>query len=341
MPVLLEISNDTRQGKWKISSRSSQLYMQITHFKNPTLKLTLLMSLIALSVLSVKAQTNTAIDIYMAEVRAGTYKPVPSTVWENPKSYKETLESLKPYYSDTLALVRSKAYNIAKRLALNSDAKKLRKQVVGQLIDAIADKDSGISGYASSSLRDFSEQDFSEGQKFKLMSYLNKPIPHKRSVILLIGVLQLYGAIEPLRTLSGQGNGKYIRWAASLALARMEDAEALLFVVNTVKNRPVNDDLIYDLVPDLIYTRQKLAFDYLFKIINSDEENCFPADPDAVQKIMCAYRVLEYIAPYIENFPLQVEEEQLLVDDYQQALMDVRNWFRDNNTSYIIKKDTF
>ena len=127
------------------------------------------------------------------------------------------------------------------------------------------------------------------------------------------------------------------QWAAQLALARLGDPEALATVLTRVKQEPVNDDVVYELLPDLVYTRQKAALDYLVTIIQSDEKNCQSADPEAEQSILCGYRVLELLPPVIQNFPLTVDESgDLAVSDYPSALQQAREWLKENDDYQIV-----
>ena len=52
---------------------------------------------------------------------------------------------------------------------------------------------------------------------------------------------------------------------------------------------------------------------------------------DRNTRILCGYRLLEYIAYTIVDFPIVVDEDQeAQIDDYEQALLDVRSWFSQN-----------
>jgi hypothetical protein len=100
--------------------------------------------------------------------------------------------------------------------------------------------------------------------------------------------------------------------------------------------------MIYDLVPDMIYTRQKSMFDYLFRIIESNEKTCSSPNPDSSTKILCAYNVIGQIAPFIQKFPVEVRASgDLKSNDYEKTLLDVRNWIKENKAKYVIKSDGF
>jgi len=75
-----------------------------------------------------------------------------------------------------------------------------------------------------------------------------------------------------------------------------------------VERQPVNDDLVYEIVPYLVYTRRQEAFKFLERIIQSNESTYLSANADNEENILCGYRVLEYIAPVMINFPLPVDE---------------------------------
>ena len=110
---------------------------------------------------------------------------------------------------------------------------------------------------------------------------------------------------------------------------------------NKLQKAPLNDDFVYDFVPDLVYTLQPEIFRLLETIIQSNEKSCQSADPDYAQPILCGYRAMEYLAPVIEGYPLPLDEYgDLQVEDYEAALQELRSWFRENQ-SYVILNDSF
>ncbi|UII27533.1 hypothetical protein LVD15_03620 [Fulvivirga maritima] len=126
-----------------------------------------------------------------------------------------------------------------------------------------------------------------------------------------------------------------------LALSRMGDEASAQKIIGILENLPVNDNLVYELVPDLVYTRNKTAFDYLFTIINSNENNCTSADPDNEAAILCGYRVMEYLAPHLTAQPLPAEDGELAVDNYEQALQELRAWYTVNKSDYGISDEGY
>ena len=120
-----------------------------------------------------------------------------------------------------------------------------------------------------------------------------------------------------------------IKWNSLLALARLGDNNALNIVLEKVKKAGVNDDVVDALFPDLIYTQQRRAFDYLVSVLYSDDANCQSPDPESSSTMNCACRVIEMLAPIIKDFPLKVEPGgDLATDNYLSALITVRDWFK-------------
>ena len=157
---------------------------------------------------------------------------------------------------------------------------------------------------------------------------------------MLVGYLRVDKSTGELQSLSQPGNSPQIRWAALLALSRMGDATASQDILKRVKKAGINDDVVYDLFPDLIYTRNKELFAYLIEVLHSDEKNCTSAGEN-VSKIPCAYRVMEMLAPIIKDYPLTLDASgDVNTKDYAAALQTVRTWFK-QHPNYTILNDTY
>ncbi|MEN7551982.1 hypothetical protein AAG747_28970 [Rapidithrix thailandica] len=237
------------------------------------------------------------------------------------------LDVLERYAQDTLLEVRGRVYEVARQLGQLPE-ESLRQQAVELLVQGIGDEDGGLSGYCSRSLCYFALPDFSAKAKTTLAGYLNPETAHLSQVLRLAGFVQLQEQTTTLRLFTGEAYSGSIRWSAYLALARLGDAQALAFCLRTVQRYPLNDDLVYDLLPDLVYVRQKAASDYLVSLLQRDETNCESADAETSGKIPCAYRLIEYLAPIVEHYPLHPGPSgDLATDNYPAALQEVRAWF--------------
>ena len=157
-----------------------------------------------------------------------------------------------------------------------------------------------------------------------------------------MGYLEIQTSKNDLYNLSqDQSLGRKDRWTAMLALARMNDEQAITDVLNRVKRMPLTDAVVYDIFPDLVFTRRPEAISFLVEAIYSDAKNCESPNSDNAERIPCAYRIMEMLAPVIENYPLkQNASGDIETTDYTGALQQVRNWFK-SYTNYSILRDTY
>jgi hypothetical protein len=251
------------------------------------------------------------------------------------------LSTLATYQNDTLAAVRSRAYNIAKRIGQRSRNLAVRQTATAQLTRGIADPDAGISGNNSDALTGFRQTDFSAAAQTQLVNYLQPGTPHLDQVAMLAGFVSEESARAELQSLLTPKVSATTRWAIRLALARTGDEAAINYVLDKLNAAPVNDALVYDIVPGLVYTRQPAIFRYLETLVMSDEPNCQSADPDSQQRIRCGYRVMEALAPALTGFPVAVDAYgELLTDDYEQSLREVRAWLRERK-DYPMRTDVY
>jgi hypothetical protein len=101
----------------------------------------------------------------------------------------------------------------------------------------------------------------------------------------------------------------------------------------------MNDLVVHSLVPDIVYLNQREAIDYLLIKILDEEKLCSSPNPEVELSINCAYRLMEAVAPVIVDFPIELDASgDLLVDDYDEALSQVREWIQANYQSYQIKE---
>ena len=312
----------------KASPPPSQLLSMPHHNTKHTLLLTLLSLATVLTLQQVHAQSPAAtIATYLNAVRQNQHPTTPKQLWQDAEQHNEVLSALQPYYTDTLPGVRAQAYFLTKQVGTNSQDPTIRQSAVSQLITGLQDEDSGNIGRVHTYLSASDPADFTASSQQAVADLLSQNPPHFSRLLKLVGSLGMTDQLVPLQNLLPELSGRD-RWAAQLALARLGDQEALASVLARAKRYPVNDDVVYELLPDLIYTRQKEAIDYLVTIVQSDEKNCEPADPDASENILCGYRVLELLAPVIQDFPLTVDASgDLAVSDYPKALQQARQWF--------------
>ncbi len=279
---------------------------------------------------------------YMQKVRSETVSPtVPRSLYETDQP-GELLNALETYYNDSLKDVRRKAYYITYRVGL--EQKQITQQSITQLIDGLQDKNSGIVGALLEYLKEFRASDYPGEARKRIATLLKQGIPHYKKMIKIAGFLNLEEQKDFLKSLlaNQEYSSNTEQWVINLALARMGDENAIQFCLSTAKNMPVNDDFIYEIAPDLVYTRQKEIIDYLITLLMSEEKKCYSANPESPAKISCGYRIMEYLAPVIKDFPLQTDPAgEIVTDNYKRALESSRDWFKDHKDEYQLIIDTF
>lgn len=277
--------------------------------------------------------------LYFNDVRSEKYPPIPLP-FSLPENANKTLSSITVYEKDTAATVRLKAYGIVRFVGDKSRQTPVREKAVQQLVQATYDKDAGNVGAAIEYLTQFKIEDFNKAALDGIRTRLNQNPPHLDKLLRLMGYIEHIELTENIRPYTQPGNNKSLRWAAIVALARMGDESAITDMLTRAKKLPLNDDIIYNIFPDLIYTRQRAAFDYVIEILNSDEKNCTTSG-ETPTPIFCGYRIMEQLAKVIEGYPIpQDESGDLNTTDYEQALLTIRTWFKEHK-DYKILKNTY
>lgn len=302
---------------------------QFTHFISIVRKSVVLICISIVSVLAFgqeQLQSRTLQD-YLARVRVGEQPPQPKDLLQ-PDQISLHLRTLAFFQHDTVATVRQQVIVLTHQIGLQTVP--WRANAISQLIEAVRDPDSGNAGLALVYLTSFEKRDFTQAHRDSLLALFRTQRTHASKLIRLVGYLGDDRARTELSALAANRSAnRNDRWAAWLALSRMGDAAAIQEVMTRVKRLPVNDDLVYDIFPDLIYTRHPLAIQYMIEVINSEEPTCESADPEKPRPILCGYRVMELLAPVIERYPLQVSAGgDLATNNYPAALKQVRTWFR-------------
>jgi len=250
-------------------------------------------------------------------------------------SYEKLTDKLTPFYSDSIVFVRQKAYYLTYKKGLISNSE-IQQSVVLKLIHGCNDNNGGLVGNLLSYLMEFPGDSFKEEAKNEINNLLiKKKIFHFKKLAMLSGIAGA-GKETMQKDFLNPDISNETKWILSLALARQGSLKHTDYCMERVKNIPVNSEIISYIIPDLIYTRQRLAIDYCIDIIFSDKKDCYSPNPDKPEFILCAYRVIELLAPIIVDFPYQTDATgSLVTNDYEEALTVSRNWFTNNPTFQI------
>ncbi len=183
-------------------------------------------------------------------------------------------------------------------------------------------------------------QEFDQSAQKKIGDLLNPGQAHLREWVLLAGFLGLESHLKKL--LTAEALPKTLQQTIRFALVRCGDEQQLQKMMQKIRTIPVNDDFADQLVPLLVYTRQKVVTDYLLELIQKDDRICTPADAETPGTINCAYRIMEYLAPVIRDFPLKLGGSgDLTVDNYPVALELVRAWILERKGAYVLEDTTY
>jgi hypothetical protein len=288
----------------------------------------------------VLAHAQQDVDTYFASVRtrqAGTRFTAPV------KNENHHLRQLMVYSTDSSARVRAEAYYLLANLALTAQKEATAKEAVRYLLQGWRDADTGINNQVAQYLTSFTARYFDRIALDSIRSYMRKFPPYPGELFRLVSNLQLTEEMPALKTYSTQSKlPVHARWQAYTALARLGDQQAVDFMLNRVRSMGVSDDVVYELFPDLVYTRSFRAIRYLEEVLMSDDKRCDPPNGDSHTKITCAYRVMELLAPAIKDYPLtRSPSGDIAEKDYPKALDRVRAWFKEKDGTYEIIRDTF
>ena len=259
-------------------------------------------------------------------------------------SAQAMITAFKPYTSDSLENIRSLAYDaiaVSGQKATNLQTRQLATDI---LVDGCRDKEASMRKNVAGQLEHFLKSDFTESAKQKLASLLKMESQYFQNTVKLIGFLEINSEIPVLKAMldSGQIKNRTLEWDVRLCLARLNSKDDINYCVDMVKKKGLNDKIIYNLFPDLTYTRSKEAIDYMLEVLNRDAKDCFSPNPDNPVQISCAYRVMEFLAPIIMDFPLKKDKDgELEIEDYEKGLITCRAWFKKHLGDYEVNRDRF
>lgn len=276
----------------------------------------------------------TIIVSYLEDVRSGQQPPVPDVTAFTTKC-RETLNFLHSAVGDTDERVAVAACNIAFELSKTSSQQEIRRLGVAVLLKACMQ---GRAGSALDQLTGFASSDFSPQSRADVKALLVGSRSYRADLIRLASFLQLTDMIPLLKRWSAPGNDVQIRWSAIVGLARMGDAESTREMLSIVHKLGTTDETVYNVFPDLVFSRHPDAIAFLIDALKRDDILCLPADPERDTPIPCAYRIMELLASVIEDFPVRVGPGgDLDTADYPHALQSVRRWFSETRHYRIIR----
>lgn len=276
---------------------------------------------------------------YLDSIRAnGKTYMTPDYLWKT--TDVATLDKqLTRYTKDTNALVVEEAYDIMYHAGISS-ANLSERQMAMEFVAKGLDGDMNVTSRNISHLEGFLPADINDVTQKILETRLDDwesayySRVAKLAARLGIGRLQ----IRNRQFLDKKANVE-LKWSMHLALARLGEQTDIDFIVRKASAIPYDysEDLLTMIVPQLIYTRQKPAIDVCVEMLQTDKCKCASANPTVDVKILCGYRIMEMLAPVIQDYPYKVSKAGMIeADDYEEALTIIREWFRSHPDYTII-----
>lgn len=249
----------------------------------------------------------------------------------------DIIDNIDFYLKNDNSRVRGLVYKILRKsIRKEKDLKAKQKGVSELCVNGLSDSDAGNVYVVINYLDEFEENWFDLKSRNYITSIVVQHPPHFSDLIKLVGKIELIQLIPYLELGLQDKKMNYSDiWSINLVLARWGDETKAKYCVKSVKRLGLSDEVVFRLIPDIIYINNKIIFDYLFEEIQKDDLNCLSTDPDNEVEINCAYRLIEFIAPHIIDFPIGLSGTgELNVDNYEVALESVRIWIESNKNSY-------
>lgn len=282
------------------------------------------------------------INTLMAQLRSGQAITADRGKIASATNYKEVAEALGKYVSDSLLAVRYEALSLYSQTALRSKDKSLLKKSIRYIIGNAILYNS-INNQIVNLLKRYTKQEF-ESDELQLMKSLlesqDNNIGNLAKVYAFAAGPTAQNDLAALlaKPTLNKGDKKDIK----LALVRSGNENYAQKMNETLKQQVLNDELIYSALPDVLYTKNKEMFAWLLNGIMSDNKKCSSANNDDPAPMICAYRLIEQLAPHILNFPVSINAKgEIESKDLNKSLTDVRAWITKNATSFEINRDTY
>ncbi len=280
----------------------------------------------------------------MQQVRSRSTVNVDLKILFNPENTSKALSALEKYYTDTTKDVRLEAYNTAALLALKSTNVVVKQKIIAQMVNTLTSSDADVSFTCIKNLIRFNATDFPVASIFKIQQSVNEASNNKgklaRLAAFVCGPVVAPNLSQLLR--DNPTLNSTIKSDIKMAMARAGNENLQNRMVQKCKQQVLNNDFVYDIVPELVYTRNKIVFDFLLEAIMRDTKDCTSANNDDTRPMICAYRLIEQVAPYIINFPAKIDEAcELKTKDYPALLTEVRGWINANKSNYQLNQTIY
>ncbi len=257
---------------------------------------------------------------------------------------KHVFKVVKPHLADIVPKVRAKAYYLVQIAALRTENKKYRQQGLTILLNACRDNRSINLSELTGYLDQFHKSDFTDAHRDILYSLCKERTFHFEKVIKIAGLADAKNTITLLEDMLVKDSSltERVKWSTQLALARLGQHKSIDFFHGVITSAPVNSNVMYDLVPDILYTRQQKCIDPIIDMLLDNKKLCLTPNPDDPRPMECGYQLMEYFGRVFNKYPIEIDEDNELVsNDYPGSLKTVREWITKNRANLDINREIF
>jgi hypothetical protein len=242
---------------------------------------------------------------------------------------------------DSSSSVRFNAYAFLNHFRNRRIAPALRARAVATLIAGWRDDDPGIVSLVADILTGFDKSDFSQATRDSIAILLNIVPPQYKTLVKLCGYLEMKDQRQLLKLQLQSGRlSKRDAWSARISLCRLGDSNMMDEVLNKVRSLPVTIEAIDLLYPELIYTRQPEAIEYLVGQVLANSAKCDAPNPELRETLPCAIHIIRLLAPALSEFPIALDSNgDFATNDYSEIVSRVQDWLRQGK--YKIRTDNF
>ena len=256
--------------------------------------------------------------------------------------WSDLVAAINELKQDTLSVKRfDYLYSISQVSASSSD-KEIRQLAVDIFCRSMG-ANSVLTASSISHLQKIKQTDFTEASKSYLKTALDAATNNAGALAKVTAFACGNSCLQELQNaLYKQDISKRDKKDIKLAQLRAGDTSNEQRLLQSAKEQVLNDNFVYNLIEDLTYTRNKAIFDHLLDLVLVDSKSCTSADNDNPEPMVCAYRLIEQVAPCIDNFPAKVNSyNELESTDYPALLKTVRAWIKENKSSYVLNLNNY
>jgi len=277
---------------------------------------------------------------FMSDIRTNRNPEFPVLQDSSLATQRKALKELSVFVEDSVTKVRFWSYYFIRQIGSKSKFIPVRQQAITVLLTGVRDPDFGNRGEAVKGLQRFYQSDFSSDH----IEHVNNLLNEISTTGFFDEEVKLAGFIGNTYTksiLTAMEQGSSIRrekWVYRLALIRLGDGEVAQSLKKQLNEVRLDDDFIYALLPDLIYTHHPAVYSWLLDQVMNSGGDCHSPNPNQPESIPCAYPIMQALAGRIANFPISLDTYgDPMMEDPKLMHNQVVEWYRNHDSYTIIR----